>query len=243
MPRIARGLDGCADGWVVVTLVEGRVGDVEVVAGLHAVPDDGATVAVDMPIGLVDAPVRDADAAARRRLPGRGSTLFNSPPRAVVDGYLAGAIRDHATASARARAVTGKGLSRQTWALVPRIAELDLAVGEGRKLLEVHPEVAFTEATGQVPPRKRSWAGVATRLRALEGLGLVLPGRFHGDRCAPDDVLDAAICAWVADGVACGDGRIVTYPGDPTQQDPRHPRRPLAIVARGQPVARTSEHP
>jgi predicted RNase H-like nuclease len=235
MPRIARGLDGCADGWVVVTLVDGRVSDVEVVATLDGVPDDGATVAVDMPIGLVDAPVRDADAEARRRLPGRGSTLFNSPPRAVVDGYLAGAITDHAGASARARTVTGKGLSRQSWALVPRIAELDVAVGDGRLLLEVHPEVAFTEATGQVLPRKRSWAGVATRFRALERLGLVLPSRFAGDRCAADDVLDAAICAWVADGVARGDDGVVTYPEQPTQADPRHPGRSLVIVARRAP--------
>lgn len=222
-----------------MTLVDGRVGDVEVVANLDAVPDDGATVAVDMPIGLVDAPVREADAAARRRLPGRGSTLFNSPPRAVLDGYLAGTISDHIAASTRARAVSGKGLSRQAWALVPRIAELDVAVGSGRELLEVHPEVAFAEATGEVLPRKRSWVGVATRWRALETLGIDLPSRFDGDGCAPDDVLDAGICAWVADGVACGDERVVTYPDEPTQEDPRHPGRPLVIVSRSGATAST----
>lgn len=235
MRRVTRGLDGCADGWVVVTLTDGQVSDVEVAADLDAVVDDGATVGVDMPIGLLDAPVRAADAAARRRLPGRGSSIFNAPPRAVLDGYLTGEVIDHATASARCRATIGKGISQQSWALVPKIAELDAAVMAGRRLLEVHPEVAYAEVMGEPLPRKRSWSGIALRWRVLEALGIRLPSRFPGDRCAPDDVLDAAICAWVADGAAQG-LPLVSYPDPPTQTDPTHPKREVTIVARAAPA-------
>ena len=235
MGRVARGLDGCADGWVVVTLTDGQVSDVEVAADLDQVVDDGATIGVDMPIGLLDAPVREADAAARHRLPGRGSSIFNAPPRAVLDGYLAGEVTDHASASARCRAAIGKGISQQSWALVPKIAELDVGVRAGRRLLEVHPEVAFAEVMGRPLPRKRSWSGIALRWRVLAALEIRLPSRFPGDSCAPDDVLDAAICAWVADGAAQG-LPLVRYPDPPTQTDPEHPHRELAIVARVAPV-------
>ncbi len=231
MARVVRGLDGCADGWVVVTLVNGKVSDVEVVATLDGVADDGAILGVDMPIGLLDTPVRDADAAARTRLRGQASSVFNAPPRSVLDGYLAGEILDHETASARSRTAIGKGISQQSWALVPKIAEVDAVVRHGREVLEVHPEVAFAEVIGDVLPRKRSWAGVAMRSRLLVHLGIELPSRFPGDRCPPDDVLDAAICAWVADGVAQGLPALI-YPERPSQSDPTHRDRPIAIVAR-----------
>lgn len=74
--RVTVGFDGCPAGWVAVTLADGRVTDVEVVADLAgAVADRPAdAVAIDMPIGLIDA-VRDADVAARRLLPGRASSV------------------------------------------------------------------------------------------------------------------------------------------------------------------------
>ena len=231
MARVVRGLDGCAGGWVAVTLVDGKVSDVEVVATLGGVPDDDTILGVDMPIGLLDEPVCDADAAARKRLRGQASSVFNAPPRTVLDGYLAGEILDHATAADRSRIATGKGISQQSWALVPKIAELDAVVRAGREVLEVHPEVAFAEVAGEVLPRKRSWAGIAMRTRLLEHLGIELPSRFPGDRCPPDDVVDAAICAWVADGVARG-LPSVTYPERPSQYDPTHRARAIVIVAR-----------
>jgi predicted RNase H-like nuclease len=234
MARVARGLDGCRGGWLAVTLVDGLVEDVEVVGTISEVPDDGATVAVDMPIGLVDEPVRDADAAARRQLPGRRSSVFNAPPRAVVDAYLAGEVADHAEASALAKRTIGKGITRQTWALLPKIAELDAAVREGRELIEVHPEVAYAEVVGKPLPRKRTAVGITARTRVLERLGIGLPSRFDGRGCARDDVLDAAICAWVADGIALGEAPL-TYPAHPKQTDPEHPGRELVICTRAHP--------
>jgi predicted RNase H-like nuclease len=251
--RVAVGFDGCPAGWVAVTLADGVLDSVEVVAQLApAVAVRGpAAIAIDMPIGLVDGP-RDADVAARRLLPGRASSVFSTPPRAVVDGWRDGSVTTHAQATALAVAVTGKGISQQAWRLVPKIAEVDDLVAEltrsadgapaavaddlGRgvaPVLEVHPEVAFTVVTGSPLPRKRSWAGVNARRALLADLGVALPDRFGGDElAAPDDVVDAGICAWVAAGAARGEP-LLTTPERPQQHD--HRGRPIAIHARRRP--------
>lgn len=233
--RVAVGFDGCPAGWVAVTLVDGQVRDVEVVARLApAVAVRGpAAIAIDMPIGLVDA-IREADVAARRLLPGRASSVFSTPARAVIDGWRDGTVTTHAQATALAVATTGKGLSQQAWRLVPKIAEVDDLVAKlTRPVLEVHPEVAFAVVTGTPLPRKRSWAGMNARRAVLGDLGVQLPDRFDGDElAAPDDVVDAAICAWVADGAAAG-APLTAVPADATQHDRG---RPIAIHARRPPT-------
>jgi predicted RNase H-like nuclease len=230
--RTALGFDGCPAGWVAVTLEAGTVRRVEVVAHLRdrlPVGTAGAgAIAVDMPVGLVDAD-RDADQAARRALPGRAGSVFSTPPRSVIDGWRTGEVRTHAEAVAAARRVTGKGVSQQAWRLVPKIAEADDLVAAGVALLEVHPEVAFAVLAGQPLPRKRSWAGLSVRRSLLAAVGVVLPDRFvDDDRAAPDDVIDAAICAWVADGAATG-APLRQLPAATGQ---RAHGRPIAIHAR-----------
>jgi predicted RNase H-like nuclease len=233
MRRIARGLDGCPRGWVVVTLVDGEVEDVEVVGSLAELEDDGAPVGIDIPVGLLDVAARDADLAARELLPGRSSSVFNAPPRGVVEAWRDGRVDDHAAACALARELTGSGISQQAWRLVPKIAEVDAEVARGREVLEVHPELAFALVVGEPLPRKRSWAGLTTRRGVLGSFGIELPDRFLGDSaCAPDDVLDAAVCAWVADGAAKG-LPPVAVPDPPTQMVDD---RPVLIHARMAPM-------
>jgi len=204
--RVVLGLDGCPAGWVAVALHDGRVSDVRVVAGiadaiaLHR----PSVVAVDMPVGLVDGP-RDTDAAARAELPGRASSVFSTAPRAVVEGWVAGRLTSHADATALSVEVSGVGLSQQAWRLVPKMAEVEALGRSGVHLTEVHPELAFAVIVGEPLPRKRSWPGLALRRAVLQRLGVDLPDRFPGDvGAAPDDVVDAAVCAWVADGLATG---------------------------------------
>jgi predicted RNase H-like nuclease len=220
--RRALGLDGCPGGWVGVLLADGAVERVAVLADVAAALAFGgsATVGVDMPIGLVDGGVRDADVAARRQLPGRAASVFNAPSRPVVDAYVADPTLSYAAANARSRAVSGCGISQQSWRLVPRIVEVDDAVTAGAGILEVHPEVAFAELAGGPPlPRKTSWAGVVERRAWLAREGVHLPDRFDGaEACAPHDVLDAAVVAWVADGAAAGEP-LVSLPPRPTQHD------------------------
>ena len=249
MSRVVLGADVCAAGWVVVRLVDGVLDDVEVVDELAelVLPDEVVAplaVGIDIPIGLIDGADRDADTAARRLLPGRASSVFSTPPRAVVEGWRAGELTTHRQANDAAVAANGKGVSQQAWRLVPRIAEADelaaaaaprdgarVGVGAGRPpaVLEVHPEVAFTIVVGEPLPRKRSWPGVTTRRAVLARLGVELPDRFPGDeQAAPDDVLDAAVCAWVADGQGAGAGLLRV----PEATDQHDHGRPIAIHAR-----------
>lgn len=200
------GLDGCPTGWVAVVLRDGRVDGVRVVTSIRDVLDEvGAEhVGIDMPVGLVDGP-RETDAAARGLLPGRASSVFSTAARSVVEGYVAGTVTTHAEATACNVAVTGSGLSQQAWRLVPKMAEVEGLASSGIVLTEVHPELAFATIVGEPLPRKRSWPGLMRRREVLADLGIDLPTRFDGDTAAaPDDVVDAAVCAWVADGLACG---------------------------------------
>lgn len=233
--RVVVGLDACRGGWVCVRLVDGRVDEVEVVeeAG-EALADDVVIAGIDIPIGLVDTPGRDADRAARDLLRGRASSVFSAPPRAVVAAYVAGTLAEHAEATALARATTGKGISQQAWRLTPKIAEVDALAAAGHPVREVHPEVAFALVAGEPLPRKVTWAGIETRRAVLRPLGLELPDRFPGDdRAAPDDVLDAAVVAWVADGIATGEGALTI----PDTTDQRDHGRPIQIHARIPPSA------
>lgn len=225
--RRALGLDGTPHGWMAVVVCDGQLYDAFVVplASQAIARARPAAVAVDMPVGLVDEAGRDADAAARRLLAGAASTVFTTPPRAVIQAWRQGEVTSHGEASALARAVTGTGVSFQAWRLVPKIAEIDqLAAGWGNGLRECHPELAFRQLTGgDRLPRKRSWDGVMRRRALLADVGVVLPDDVGGgDRAAPDDVLDAAVCAWVAAGVVEG-GALQPHPPEPRQVDQGQP--------------------
>jgi predicted RNase H-like nuclease len=228
--RRVLGLDGCPTGWVAVALVDGRVDDVRVVSSIEEALELHRPVAtgIDMPVGLVDGP-RDTDAAARVLLPGRASSVFSTAVRAVVSGWSSGELTTHAQATARSVEVLGSGLSQQAWRLVPKMAEVERIVASGVRLTEVHPELAFATVVGEPLPRKRSWPGMRLRGELLEDLGLRLPVRFPGDTAAaPDDVVDAAICAWVADGLA-GAGSVRTVP---ERTDQTAHGRPIVITVR-----------
>ena len=219
----ALGADGARAGWVVCVLDDGVVVDVALVDTMADAVDRWAPdrVAVDMPIGFVDAPVRDAEVAARALLPGRASTVFGVPCRTVVDEVRSGRLVDHAAATARQVEVTGKGLSVQAWGLLPRIVEVDDLRARVPDVLEVHPETAFATIAGSPLVRKTSWEGVARRRDLLVSQGVHPPSRFDGsDRVAPDDVLDAAVVAWVAAGEP---GELRTLPDEPTQHDGDRP--------------------
>ncbi len=229
-PRTVLGLDGCPDGWVALVLRDGAVDEVRVVPDVRTALDlvDASHVGIDMPVGLVDGP-RDTDAAARALLPGRAASVFSTAPRAVVDGWVDGSLATHAAATARSVEVCGSGLSQQAWRLVPKMAEVEQLSAEGRTLTEVHPELAFATVAGAPLPRKRSWPGLMLRRELLAGVGVELPTRFPGDTgAAPDDVVDAAVCAWVVDGIGAG----ATMRSVPERTDQAAHGRPIVITVR-----------
>lgn len=218
---IVCGVDGCPGGWVVVwhDLGSGRmwwevVSELAVIANASPSP---AIIGIDVPIGLVEAGPRECDTLVRQALGAkRGASVFPAPIRPVL------AARDHAEASAKRRAVEGKGMSVQSWGIAPKIREVDEALRDDRELRgrirEVHPELCFHYMNGERPlaGSKKKSAGKTERvalLRAQFG-DTVLEALASKPRgCASDDLMDAFAAAWTARRVARGEAR--TIPANP----------------------------
>ena len=124
-------------------------------------------VGIDMPIGLID-----------------------GPPRAALR------CSDYGTALGVARDATGRGISKQTFNIMPKIAELDSLIDESTRLrvIEVHPECAFRALAGEALPSKKTASGQALRRRLLAD-HFDLPSRVPPG-AALDDMLDAYAVLW-----------------------------------------------
>lgn len=239
---LVAGVDGVRGGWAMAVTAVADGSDVAFslwgdLGELWAEARAGGLLAVgfDMPVGLPGAERRTADLEARRLLGARRSSLFWTPPlctleehRAVEDdaaagdasadaadaGYAAGYVQ----ASRRAREQTGWGLSRQTFALMPKIRELrdalapeDFAPAALPRAAEVHPESSFVHLAGApMASSKGKFAGIQERFAALAGvfdniseavLFNPLPGPLEP---ALDDLLDAAAAAWTARRIVSG---------------------------------------
>ena len=171
------------------------------------VPPD-SPIFVDIPIGLRDSSGtgRLCDAEGRRLLrPHRTSSIFNSPIRAILNEP------QYETANETSKRLSGKGLSKQTFAIIPKIQEVDQLMASSAKarelIREVHPEVCFYGLLGgyAMAHNKKTKEGFQAR---LEILCRFLPGAekaveqalSHYPRkiVAADDVLDALVCAITA---------------------------------------------
>lgn len=214
------GVDGCRGGWVAMCWnVEQRVITPKIhktLAGLIKHHADAAAIGIDMPIGLSDTGTRRCDVEARRLLgPGRASSVFPPPIRDVLH------VETYEEAKALSHAKIGRGLSVQTFSIVPKIAEANATVTPGMqdRVFEVHPEVSFWAlAGGPMTYRKGKQAGFNERRNLLEqATGLSIPVRIKAFKlrrpAKPDDLLDAMVAAWTAkrvvDGVA---GRLPNVP-------------------------------
>lgn len=202
------GLDGCRGGWVGV-LTDPAFAAPRAVGGndLDAllVESGPEIVVIDIPIGLsANEHARCCDIAARRAMKGKGSSVFNTPVRGIL------AATDYATALEINRSMSGKGFSRQAWAIVPKIKEADLvARSRPTRLREGHPELSFTIANGGNPvlASKSTAAGLFQRLQLLAKVGFPIDRLDLSDlpaRALADDLADAAIMAWTAGRLAKG---------------------------------------
>ena len=197
MPSVL-GVDACKAGWCAASMVrEDGSWQFRDVLQDRAVP-----VCVDIPVGLLDEPGhRFCDKEARKRLgPRRGPSVFPPPSRAAL------LHRDYASASRANFRVTGRRLSKQSFAISQKIAEVDsvMTADLQRSVREVHPELCFWGLSGGRPPshNKKTLAGRTERwgllLRALPTLPPeptlleIPPG------CALDDVIDALAAALTA---------------------------------------------
>ena len=206
------GLDACRAGWVGVVLADGRFERAVVAASADDVVascSPVAVVGVDIPIGTTTLGRRECDVQARAFVGPRRNSVFPALPTSVMDAA------DYAEAAARCVAVSGRGLSKQSWALVAKTREvaalrdrLDVPVHE------VHPEVSFRALAGD-PLRwaKTTWNGLALRRRLLAEAGITLPDDLGmAGAAGPDDVLDAAVVAWTAARIAAGTAKPLPDP-------------------------------
>jgi predicted RNase H-like nuclease len=193
------GLDACRGRWLAILLQDGRFVEAELGSASHLCSQwpDATAIGVDIPIGLPDAPLRDADSAAREFVGDRRSSVFPTFPRVVLEA----ASYDDAKSLC-----VGRGWRKpsvQSFGMRHRIFEVELLAERDQRVFEVHPEVSFRELAGETLPPKRTAIGASRRLAALARAGIELP-----DLPYPiEDVLDGAVAAWSALRYARGEAR------------------------------------
>jgi predicted RNase H-like nuclease len=221
------GVDGCRSGWLSVALDGDGGWDIavhETFPELWRAHQGADHILVDVPIGLRSdgSEERACDKQARRLLGSpRGSSVFPAPCRPAL------AAEDHEEASRINRLRTGRGLSVQSWAIAPKIDEVDRFLrsnaGARRAVREVHPEVLFWGLNGGVPvaTKKKRTVGFQERFTILSHLNpltdaIVSHGlsRWRRSEVARDDILDALAAAVTAE---LGRGDFETVPRDPEQ--------------------------
>lgn len=206
------GVDGCRFGWICA---EYRPEEQQFAFTQHAdfsllirSYSCAAVIAVDMPIGLTEnMQPRQCDIEARKLIGPRRSSIFPAPDRRLL------ASLSYASANELSRDLCGKGLTRQSFAIFNKIAEVDriLSPELQSRVFEVHPEVCFWAAASRhLRCPKRKSEGYNERRSILEGIfpGVDIPTRTAAAkllvRVGPDDVLDAMIAAWSAWRLAQG---------------------------------------
>lgn len=206
--RIA-GLDGCRPGWMAM------VKDGPSIAPRLCISDEDllalfrecAVVAVDIPIGLAERGPRSCDHHARRLLGRRASSVFPAPLRPLL------ALSEYAEANRVARNLQKRGISKQGWAIVRKVDQIDRLLQRHRELrgrvYEVHPEVSFAVWNGGTPieASKHTKEGLAARRTLVtahfgdEALQSIPRGAKE------DDALDALAALWTAERILEGRAR------------------------------------
>jgi predicted RNase H-like nuclease len=219
------GIDGCPAGWFYVGIGSDRrfsfgvLSDIEHVSNFE---QDAELILIDIPIGLPSAaiPHRGCDSEARKAISPRSSSVFPVPARSAL------AMSTYEAGSAANWNCLGRKLSRQSWAIAPKIREVDryMLSNKSRKLREMHPEVAFWALNGCRPMRynKKKEEGFDERMSLLERHYPDSPACFEKarrafikSRLADDDILDALVGAVTA----MQSPALATFPAIPVKDE------------------------
>jgi len=212
------GVDGTRSGWVAL-LCEDDLSRVRAVCldRLTDLPRRLRVVAVDIPIGLSEQGPRQADHLARRALGPRRSSVFPTPVRCVLGA------KSWRVACIRNERADGRRVSKQTFAILPKISEADAFVRSvpwaRRTLYEVHPELSFAMLAGApMSHAKKRPAGRLERLAVISatfGHGAFDSAYAHvrGHRVGWDDLADAFALAWTAARIRAGVAK--PHPAEP----------------------------
>jgi predicted RNase H-like nuclease len=209
------GVDACRAGWVAIAWdgddIQAYVhSDISAIAAMAAADGPADVIGIDIPIGLADRSLRQADLLARKAAGPRWASVFVTPVRGAL------VIENYQEASALNRRLTRSGISRQAFNLRDKILRVDAWLpGAPCPVLEVHPELSFAELAGApLTDSKSTWAGAVERRRLLAAAGIEVCGDLGltGQQAGVDDVLDAAAVAWTAARFARGAARCVPDP-------------------------------
>jgi predicted RNase H-like nuclease len=206
------GVYGCKSGWIICRY-EASSGHVsfDVLPSFSEIlerENSAEVIAMDVPIGLTeDSSPRHCDLEARRLLSRpRASSVFPAPARCLLSE------QSYPNACVRSLTLREKGVSKQAFAIYPKIAEVDCRMRPELQthVFEVHPEVCFWGiGRSAMHHNKKTREGYDERRRMLADM---LPFRFPERRqfrqlglsAQPDDVLDAAIAAVTAERISRG---------------------------------------
>jgi predicted RNase H-like nuclease len=216
------GVDGCRGGWIAVFRHVER-GDLvwglyERFADVLDAPQRPKIVALDLPIGLLDAAApggRGPEPMLRRLLApaGRASCVFTPPVRrALAASTYAEALRINRRSSPHR-----SGISRQSFGLFAKLRELDALITPRlqARVREAHPEFAFLcmNRGKPVAEPKKTATGFARRAALLRrhGFGPMVAAARSVPRkfASPDDVLDAAAVCWTALRLLRGEATVL----------------------------------
>lgn len=204
------GIDGCKSGWFVVGLGADDNYAFRILNHIQELSDylvATELVLLDIPIGLRSrhADERLCDKQARVVLkPKRSSSVFPAPSRGAL------ACDSYEDASEINRVCTGRGLTKQTFAIIPKIREVDAFLrGENRhgKIREMHPEVCFWAFNDKKPMKynKRTLSGYTERMAVLnryypsaQKLVERALQSYKRAEVARDDIVDALVGAITA---------------------------------------------
>lgn len=201
------GVDGCKGGWVAAVIEQGELriekyGNINELVAKYPKFDN---MIIDMVIGLpADQKQYDnrPDSTARRLIVPRTSTIFAVPSRQAV-------YEETEEAQIKAnRSALGKGLAKQTMAIIPKMRELDIFLSENDRyknvIKESHPEVCFARLNGAVVMTKKSeMHGLMERVQILSqyfpDLSVdSISVRAKELHCNRDDIVDAVCLAVTA---------------------------------------------
>ena len=218
------GVDGCKGGWFYFCKDQASI-SFGIAASLedllnHLPPN--SRVFIDIPIGLLDegGEGRDCDKIARKALGSpRASSVFPAPAHPVL------CADNYEDAKKRSFEATGKKISQQTFAMIPKIREVNNYLAANRDsgclVREIHPEVCFWGLNSRQAMKhpKKNPSGFEERRHVLEkflpNIHAIIEGplqKYARYVVAKDDILDALVGLVVA---STSDEKLKTMPPKP----------------------------
>lgn len=204
------GVDGCRGGWLAFHF-DGESWSENLFEEFNQLysTSDANLILIDIPIGIrtTESLERLCDLESREILNKRKSSIFPAPSRVAIG------CNDYRRASQKNKEATGRGLSKQSFHIIPKIKEVDDFIQSTnynpikKRIREVHPEVCFWGLNGcsEMNYKKKSALGICERMQVLGGyikdVNKIFDqtrSRYYKSQVADDDIIDALVCAVTA---------------------------------------------